>query len=262
MDKKWLAIFIISQAIALSQSFEVNCKYGVYSYGTMGVGLYTCDTTINIISSDFKVTSINGTHYTGRSNADVKNVIVRGNLNFVPRDFTKFFPNMMSYWFESTAIEKLKGDELNEFGLKLEWFLMFQSSLTTISSQLFEETPNVILVVLSLNQIKQVGKDLFSPLNVEKLQYASFSRNVCINQYGIKNQTEIQNVIDNLKVLCPYKNETCFDTETVDINQFVCDLRKTVKRLETDLAVKEERINNLENAIEFVRNELEALKSG
>jgi hypothetical protein len=109
--------------------------------------------------------------------------------------------------------------------------------LTTISSQLFDFTPNIAYVFFSWNKLESVGRDLFTAVNVTQLGNLHFYDSRCIDRIA-NNQTDIVALISELQVSCPYNDEvlrttttttpsipTCFDGK---IEDFVCEINENI----------------------------------
>jgi hypothetical protein len=182
--------------------FTVNCLFGTESFTSIG-SVYRCWVPNIAESTSHTVTNVTGTHSAGKTNEDVKAVYIIGNgLSFVPRGLTSFFPNLIGYYMHYTTFDALNGDELDQFGEKLVWFGVQNSNLTTISSRLFDSTPNIAHVFFGSNKIQRVGRDLFTAVNVAQLGYIYFYDNPCISKYA-NNQTDIVALINELQVSCP-----------------------------------------------------------
>ncbi|KAG5669498.1 hypothetical protein PVAND_017385 [Polypedilum vanderplanki] len=204
------AIFIIFKFVVISNSITINCEFSTIILHAVGY-VYRCYTTNIFASLTTSVTSITGEHLDGNKNKDVTALRIDGNfiLPFFPRNFSNFFPNMKSITIYSSAIEELFGDEFDEF-LQLAYIdISYNRNLHTISSRLFEKTSNMIYIWFNSNQIEKVGRDLFAPIDVSKLQFLGFSDNQCIDRQEVNNgnTTAIISLINELTQKCPYNNE-------------------------------------------------------
>jgi hypothetical protein len=288
-------VVIIGYATVVT-GVTVNCNFVSGSY--IGIGnVYMCSATNIPQSSNHMVTSVIGTHDSDMTDEDVQMVYIDGNygLSFVPRRFTSFFPNLIGFYLYAMDFDTLNGDELEEFGEKLVWFGVFGSNLKTISSQLFDSTPNMAYVDFYYNKIQRVGRDLFTAVNVTQLGVLFFSSNICINRSAY-NQADIVALINQLQVSCPYDDEVlgttemttaattttttpaiqdCFDSK---IEDFVCDINDKVGVVQSDLtstrddlqsqldqtneklAAKDQRFVELETNFEAIKNELEWMR--
>jgi hypothetical protein len=279
MEKlRWLTVVTIIITISPSSTFTIHCDYGStsfgFNYGAHGP-FFTCFTNNAWLSSDQTATNVTGINYGGNeTNDDVQAISIdgKGTLSFIPRGLLKFFPNLIVVTVESAAFDTLHGDDLIEIGEKLQYFGVYHSSITTISSRLFEHTPNVVYVAMSGNEkLQRVGRDLFASLNVQQLEILWFGYNLCISK-NAENHTEIGALIDDLKVSCPYDDESAdvvreledkVDklqwelTSTRDEMQHQLDqANKKIEAAENELAATKVTINEMKDELQWLRNEL------
>jgi hypothetical protein len=200
-----IILALILTTIATTSAFTISCTYRSVFYWT-GTE-YTCETTINGPPSDKQITANTGTHSSGMSNANVVAIDIQGSftLTFVPRGITRVFPNVVSVKIKKSAIETLYGDELNEIP-KLRLFEVYNSNLKTISSRLFEKTPNVNFISFAYGKLSQVGRDLFKPLDPSRIGSIYLNSNWCIDQEAFEPETVVE-IIEWVKVLCTYNDE-------------------------------------------------------
>jgi hypothetical protein len=276
---------VIAGFATVVTGFTVNCNFGIN--GFIGIGsVYNCLATNITESSNHTVTNVIGTHNSGKTNEDVKAVYIVGNyrLSFVPRGLTNFFPNLIGYYLSSTTFDALNGDELDEFGEKLVWFAVTGSNLTTISSRLFDSTPNIAYVFFYSNKLQRVGRDLFTAVNVTQLGNLYFKSNTCIDRYA-NNKTDIVALINQLQVSCPYADEVlrttamttaatttttttaatttpavpaCFDGK---IDDFVCEINDKVGVVQSDLtSTRDDLQSQLDDTHKILEGVLELVK--
>jgi hypothetical protein len=282
-----IILVVIAGFATVVTGFTVNCNFGMDGYTGIG-SVYECYTTTIAESSNHTVTGVTGTHATGKTNEDVKAVYIVGNgLSFVPRGLTSFFPNLIGYYLYYTTFDALNGDELEEFGEKLTWFGVQNSNLTTISSRLFDSTPNIAHVLLGYNKLQRVGRDLFTAVNATQLGNLYFKSNTCIDR-DANNQYDIVALINQLQVSCPYDDEVlgttemttaattttttttpitttpavpaCFDGK---IEDFVCEINDKVGVVQSDLTSTRDDLQSqldethkiLEGVLELVKEE-------
>lgn len=240
-----LGIFTFLQTFSVCTPFSVDCKYGIANRWLVVGNQYHCDTSINVDGSDKTVTAITGTHYPNATHANVTTIKINGRLmlSFVPQGFSKFFENILVIEMYATTFQFLNGNEFDEF-TKLVNLWIHTSKLTTISSQLFNKAPNIIVTDFRNNSIREVGRNLFSRIKVEQLQYVRFSGNLCINR-NAENQTDIRNIIADLKDLCPFGDESLPPTPpscSIDnIETAVCGAQGDIYTLQQEVAwIKDE----------------------
>ncbi|KAG5669501.1 hypothetical protein PVAND_017388 [Polypedilum vanderplanki] len=258
----FLILLIIFASFEASKSFEINCNYQIRTLNIIG-DVYECFITNIPISQGNTVTNITGTHLSEKNNDDVEALLFSGDwiLSFFPKGFSEFFPNIKAIFIAFSSIETLYGDELNEFP-QLKYLDFWHSNLTTISSRLFENTPKIIFIEISSTNLKQVGHDLFTPLNITQLQWIDFTNNRCINKRVMNgSENTINSFINDLRKRCPFDDEENVITTTTErsltcsdqrIEDFVCDL-------EEHLMTKDERIDNLESRVKWLEEQLQKM---
>jgi hypothetical protein len=290
----WFTLLTVIGEISASTAFTIDCQYTTKSFNYIG-NLYICETKNTQFSSDHTVTDVTGSHQSGKTNADVEGILIYGRrtISFFPRGMSNFFANLIAIRFWEATFDTLHGDELIEFGQRLRWFLMYDSNVTTVSSRLFDTTPNLAYVGFRYNKLVSVGRDLFVPVNMTQLQLVSFDNNPCISQ-SATGQSNIEELIAVLHESCPFDDEefetttmmttammtttsvmtttaaaptttttpamtSCFDGK---IEDFVCDLNEKVIVVKSDLTnTKNDLQNQLDQTNEHHGNELDLLRN-
>ncbi|KAG5668287.1 hypothetical protein PVAND_016234 [Polypedilum vanderplanki] len=260
------AIFIIFQLFLISNSFTVNCNYGYWDIVQINT-LYQCETTNILTTSGEFVTNVTGTHLNGKNYNDIEAIKIDGkySLSFVPRGLKNFFPKIRVIHIFFASIGTLFGDEFDEFP-NLEYLALTSCGLTTISSKLFENTPKIAFVTFNNNQLKRIGFDLFTPLNVRQLREVNFAYVGCISR-SVYTENVIS-LINDLRQKCPYDDEFPPTTTTIknilcpdkNIEEFVCDLKNLMIELQDDLTAKNERINKIESELFQIKEEVKQLR--
>jgi hypothetical protein len=287
---KSLILLAIFAFFGGSSAFTIDCLYYMDGWPVID-SVYQCTVQNLQHQANHTVTGVTGTHIAGMTNDDVGlvRIIDNYNVDFIPRGLTSFFPNLRGFRSEHSSIDTLHGDEFDEYGEKFIYLTIHYSNLTTISSRIFDHTPNVGLVDVFGSMIERVGHDLFTPVNATGLTWVDFSRTNCINEFSTTPEG-IQTLIGNLQVQCPFDDEeppmtttegatttTTVDNETStsgshscdvgNIYDFVCDLQDGVGRVQADLNdsrnelqlelnESNRRIKALEDEVEWMRDEL------
>jgi hypothetical protein len=274
MNNKALLLALL---LALSgvDSFTINCEFYLQTSTPFG-DIYECFTSnLPTAPANTTITAVTGTHEAGKTDADVTILYIDGDstLPFMPRT-SSVFPNLLAYIIANAVIGTLHGDEFNDIP-QLLMLAVLDSNLTTISSRLFEATPNLIGVIFDNNPIERVGRDLFTPLNTTQLWLVVFVDSHCINQWS-ETQTGIAALIENLKVMCPFDDEEVPTTTTTeqpetcvdgDLEDFVCEmmsdtredieeLRSANLRQEATIAVMKEEQQAISEEMRWMREEL------
>jgi hypothetical protein len=262
----WLVPLVVGSFSSSIAAITVGCNFKMDEFGSVGY-IYTCRVTNTQFSSNHTITGISGTHQSSKGNFDIKAIWIDGGgtMAFFPRGFADFFPNVFAIYLHSMAFDTLHGDELDEFGQRLQRFYLHHSNLTTISSRLFAATPNLVQVDFFNNKLRRVGRDLFTPLNVVQFKELIFINNPCIDQRSYA-ASESRALIDKLKVSCPYDDEftttnmpttttmtssnqlsttaavpACFDGE---IDNFVCGLKGHFDDVQLELKNTKNELQN------------------
>ncbi|KAG5667380.1 hypothetical protein PVAND_015362 [Polypedilum vanderplanki] len=239
MAKFYLYFLVIFSAIKFSRPLTLDCQFQTNNLKNLG-SLYTClvDNVFPLFGNI--VTNISGTHQDGHNNGNVRVVKIQNSqfLNAIPRNVRSFFPNVIGISLERTSIDKLDGDELNEYGEQLVWFALTFSFLVEVPSNFFLHTPKVVNVWFSNNQIERVGNDLFTPLNTNELKIVDFLLNRCISRLA-ETTPNIVALIDDLRRECPLDTGTTTTTEnssnfignykTLNILMFLFEIRKLLE---------------------------------
>lgn len=230
-------ILVIADAIAFDCTFNSG---GLGTYGT----LYTCKypTLSNLTESKY-LTTVTGTHASGKTNADVQwlHINYQQNLTFFPKSIAKFFPNLIAMWFSHTGLASLDGDELN--GLKNLMYINieFNPKLERIPGNLFTFNPKLNGILFSRNNIKHVSSYLFNTIDMSKLKYLYFNFNSCVNQQAT-NQTQIASLIDFMKINCTDIEVSCDVCKVDQQNQI---LSAKIDEMRSVLNEVLEKINQL-----------------
>ncbi|KAG5684837.1 hypothetical protein PVAND_014048 [Polypedilum vanderplanki] len=284
----FFTILLSLQTFDLFESFTINCTFRTTSLDVIG-SVYQCYTSSIPRTSGEIITNVTGTHLSGMSNINVTGVYIEGNrtLQFFPRNFSNFFPNLKAIDIYRTTIETLFGNEFDEFPL-FEYIWWNTSPLSTISSRLFEKTPKMVQIDFHGNQLQRVGYDLFTPFNVTQLRRLCFHTNPCITSDIATSQANIINVINILRQNCTYHDPITTSTtqlpitsttqspittttqpstttttqkpltcSNATIENLVCDLKDSMTEVQDDLLTKDDEINKLKTDLAEVKNQLD-----
>lgn len=199
---------IVLLAIVSSISgVKIQCMYEQMAWGTTNVGIfYTCRGTVISWENPKVVTEITGYHFPGKKNADVTAINIGGSLllSTVPRGIETFFPYLQVFQWKPT----------NEV----------YGNITTVDSSIFKPFPNLLIIAIQYNKLKNLdgnlfqytrkvkelylggnllehaGYDLLTGLN--DLVYVQIHGNTCINFVANSPQT-IKDLKAQLPIKCP-----------------------------------------------------------
>lgn len=241
-----MKILLIFLATLLSANAIIfNCAFSEVFSTTLRFFSYSCfNPILSNTNGSYRVTAVNGIHFGGRTNEDVKGLYLLFNyhLPIFPRDIENFFPNLNLLIINTTTITTLDGTELVPFN-NLELFAFHRLNLERVPGSLFRTTPKMARILLSNNNIKHVDDDLFDGL--EYLEIVDFRSNYCID-HRADNKTEISLLIETLKANCSVPEVTTEDPSCGgDMHATICILEDQNKNLITsvqDLTTKNEII--------------------
>lgn len=95
-------------------AIALDCSYGMTLFSAIGT-VYTCHARV-LFDGNENVTSVYGTHETGKGHDDVKALsIVSQNLSFVPTNIESFFGNIIVFDLYLNVITSLSNRHLIPF---------------------------------------------------------------------------------------------------------------------------------------------------
>lgn len=191
------------------EAVQFNCKFGRFTPIVVG-SRYACDATV-IHSGSPALESVSGRHLTGRSNDDVKLLIIREQyLTSVPERIPTFFKNLDALQIGSTPLASISAKDLQPFP-RLVYLEMWANNLTSIDGDLLRYNLHLQVVSFLLNRIKHIGHGLVTNLN--SLTYLDFLGNICINQ-DATTRAHVLSLAPRLSVLCPPLDVTATEATT------------------------------------------------
>lgn len=163
---------------------------------------YSCyqPSLANINESEY-LTAVYGQHSIGKSNVDVKGLIIDDiiSLTYFPKSIEAFFPNLVAIRIRDTGIRALSGHELDPW-VDLFWFkFQHNRNVVRLPPNLFDSTPQLKYIDFYNNNIKHVGEDVFSSLT--NITLMDFRYNHCVNQLA-NNPVQFQALINHLRTNC------------------------------------------------------------
>lgn len=194
---------IVTIAVFLTISFEVcsglgfNCTFGMRWFDFVGT-VYECDGSLLFDAENTdKVTSVNGTHQTGRIHSDVLALRMNHrNMEFFPVNIEAFFPNLKAITFYGNSIYEVKNAHLAPFP-NLVYLNLYTNKITSIDGSLFDGLNSMQYVSFERNNIRHVGHDLVLP----KAGQIYFDANPCINMRA-STPDQIEALRFNLLINC------------------------------------------------------------
>lgn len=164
--------------INVALSVEVRCKFETAYLGSE----YWCYTSgIDLKKAHQTVTSIVGSHKSGKSNSDVIGIWVKNeDTDYLPDGFGTFFPNVKSYWIENNNnLKQIYNENFRQLPKLKQLYIRNNPKLEVLENGIFDGLSEVYQLSLYHNSLKNIGKDVLTPL--KKLEEVDFERNTCIN---------------------------------------------------------------------------------
>jgi hypothetical protein len=151
------------------------------------------------------ITAVYGNHRHKKTNEDVQLIhlnLVAKNLDYIPRGFEEFFPNLNAIGVNGGKITKLDGDELENYE-NLERFSIQNSQLEFVPGNLFSNNKKIKNISFFRSNIKYFGEGLLDGLNdLERVDFRfDFSSRNCIHEIA-ETPSEIEQLKRKLRENC------------------------------------------------------------
>lgn len=242
-------LFIIFGAV---NSIELNCNFGIIRWGSYTGDQYACNVLNDLsVPRGGKVTSITGQHQAGKTNADVKGLqITRKNLNFIPRDIDKFFPNIIALTFVAANLTEIHEEDFKPFpNLRVLWVWM--NKIEVLEENLFRYNPLLGEISFSQNKLRHISVNTFSIL--KPLTYLYLMENSCID-LNANTQATVPALINEARRKC-FSIETAPKFETCQRNNR--DLQVEIENLKKENEILMNAKTNLEELNESLEAKLD-----
>lgn len=161
---------------ALTSGIVLNCKFK-----QSGQRPYACQSFGNLITTESNrtVTKVIGTHDEGKSNDDVKEVLIyESNCTYLPLGIGKFFKNIELYVVDRSNVTYLTKGDLDGFD-KLKTLSLSYNVFNRIPKGFFDGRSNITSVSMTDGKLKFAEPDVFDPLVT--LKAGLFRNNPCID---------------------------------------------------------------------------------
>ncbi|KAL7012464.1 hypothetical protein ACKWTF_014863 [Chironomus riparius] len=201
-------IFVFVACFAMlcgfGDSVDIQCEYGISSYHAVGY-VYECvlQNTLNIKSRESAViNSVNGSHSSGKSNADVTGFWSWDSscvIEYFPRNLDNIFTNLKMILIQYGRLKEIQQSDLRPF-TKLVFLSLYNNEIEFLEDGLFAYNPELEYVGFAFNKIIHIGSQVFDNLN--KLTWLRLLGNKCINMDAVNNQTTVKEVISQAKSKC------------------------------------------------------------
>jgi hypothetical protein len=220
-----IAAILLVVFASFSQSVILNCRFVWYDYNLIGY-IYSCDSSAELKGNSTMIEEVQGTHQSGKSNADVQLFIERGSiLTTFPTNLASTFPNL--------PFLKLSSSDLKPFP-NLLLFISNGGAFTDINGDLFRNTRKLQHISFYVEKLESVGANLVTGL--DDLVYLSFESKGCIQTFRANTPKLIQELTQKLLLQCPPREcplvRCSLDSEVDELNLEVREQLKQIGRLE------------------------------
>lgn len=176
---------VILFSIAVSDGLIFDCYFYFGSWPFAG-NIYTCRPEVIFMGQQATLELVWGDHLDGFSDSSVKALNIENiRLNLVPKDITKFFPNLIVLRWMNADLDDIFANDLQPFP-SLVALIVHQNLLTSLDGDLLRYTQLLEYIDLSENAIENVGSDLLTSLTY--LKEVNLLDNVCINAQAVTPQ--------------------------------------------------------------------------
>lgn len=212
-----LLILIIS--ISAVKSAQLHCEFGIHSNK-----LYTCngDESFTTDDEDSSISKIVGSHLSGKSNDNVKQLIIENaTVHYFPNHLSSFFPYLESIVIKNCEMKYLRKSAF--IGLEhLKVLNLSRNEIEMIGPEMFEENNKLEVLDFGYNQIGSLTEDI---LSMASLKAAKFNDNFCINMIFDLEHRNHEEFRENVK-------NKCVVSEASKLEQSRIELQNALKQLE------------------------------
>lgn len=242
-------------SITFGDGLIFDCIFYFGSWPFAG-NIYTCRPQVIFMGQQTTLDYVWGDHLDGFNDSSVKALNIENiRLNLIPKDITKFFPNLIVLRWMNADLDHISANDLQPFP-NLVALMLNQDFLTSLDGDLFRHTQLLEYIDLSENAIENVGSDLLTSLT--HLKEVNFLDNACINELAATPQA--------LSILKLQLSMSCAQAGATDITstsaEFTTSLPEVTSTLSSTTIVSNECSANCLERIRLleVENDSQALK--
>ncbi|KAL7012093.1 hypothetical protein ACKWTF_014625 [Chironomus riparius] len=214
MAKIALLLFcIIGVNLELSASTSIECSYKTHNWSIVK-NAYFCSINNNLsitTRESATITSISGTHQSGKTNSDVDGFAVYSKtINYFPRGLETFFKNIKIIDISHCNLTEIHQEDLKLFPKLVEIYLHY-NPLEVLEEGLFDFNPDLEFIYIWNNKIVHIATNVFDHLS--KLRYLYLQEKTCIDKIAENSISEVKNVIQAVKSQCNINTTTTSTTQ-------------------------------------------------
>lgn len=199
---KLLAILLsLSFIVILSNCILIECEFK-NDYIHNWLNRYTCRTKKFVAhrGDDRKISRVDGDQLKNQTSANVTQYFARGlNIERFPGGLTDHFPHLEVVRITSSNMRLLLKEDMANLE-KLIYLDLVGNKIEKLESDTFENTPNMIEVLLSNNRLQFIGANLLEPL--KNLQFIHFGGNVCVTGQSKHSSEQLARLNAEIKLKC------------------------------------------------------------
>lgn len=247
---------------------NIQCKFQNNNYWPQVETFYGCEVTntINITEPNTFITSVSGSHTSGKNHSMVEEIIFKDSksrIHYFPKGIDKIFPHLKSIRIWYVELMEIHQDDLKPFA-ELEMFHPTSNKLEFLEKDLFKYNTKLKSFAADGNPIAYMDPNVFD--NLEALTSLFIAS--CNVSHAVSNRTAVVRVIQQVKdhcskpsLLAKYEHRFYKDVETrcEENSKAVDDLKSEQLGTMKHLAILERRskslIERLANLEDSLRNE-------
>lgn len=232
-----------ADAVIISCSFDYNGLPSLFP-------LYSCVGNVTVAEST-TLQTVTGDHLPDHTNDNVGFLwISNQNMPFFPAGIVEFFANLEALRFVNNNILSISAEDLQPFP-RLNYLVLAWNTFTSLPGDLFSHNPRLQYINLGSNQIRHIGHDLVTSLNLLHTLY--MSNNLCINENALT-RADVIRLAPNLSHFCPPLDETTtFGTTSVETTTSGVTSKPPTEECPCDNEIEELRQENLQQNEEIAQ---------
>lgn len=186
--------------VDLAIGIHIDCEFKndfIHDWGHR----YSCRTKkFSIKADERRITSVSGDHLKDRSNLNVTQYFARNlNIERFPIGLGEMFVTIEVIRITSCSMRLVLKADMEKLTV-LKYLDLVGNKIEKLESDTFENTPELVEVVLNNNRLKFVGSGIFEPLH--KLQIISFGGNTCIGSHSKFSAEQLKRVKTEINLRC------------------------------------------------------------
>lgn len=186
--------------LKFSSSISIFCEFKndyIHDWGLR----YSCQTKkIVVKGEDKKIETVAGDHLKEMTSENVTQYFARGlNIEKFPQGLGEMFVNLEVVRITSCNMIFLLKEDMENLE-KLKFLDLVGNKIEKLKSDVFENIPNVVEVILNNNRLTFIGSEILKPLG--KLEIISFGGNVCVQSFAKHSDEQLRRLKSDIELKC------------------------------------------------------------